>query len=186
MVELKITQQFGRIGLQITNARFELRHRQPDLEISRKAPELTLDIAWPELMVDYTPMLESIGLGNIEYRAKSFTAAAREEYLANLEKSVQVGYQIGAIEKGQSIGDIVFEASAPREPEIGLVPLVPVKISYKPAGLDMETELGKLEFNFIPGEIKQEKFVFPSVKVFWEQKPYLKIEAVGQLVDIRK
>lgn len=185
-MELNITQQFARIGLQITDARFDLKCRQPDLEISRKAPELTLDITSPELRVDYTPMLESIGLGNIEYRAKSFTAAAREEYLANLEKSVQVGYQIGAIEKGQSIGDIVFEASAPREPEIGLVPLAPVKISYRPAVIDVETELGKLEFNFIPGQIRQENFVFPSVKVFWEQEPYLKIEAVGQLVDIRK
>jgi hypothetical protein len=186
LIEINITQQFARIGLRITNARFDLRHRQPDLEISRKAPELTLDITRPELMVDYTPMLESIGLGNIEYRARTYTAAAREDYLANLEKSVQVGYQIAAIENGQSIGEIIFEAFKPQEPGIGLVPLAPVKTSYRPAVLNIETELGKLEFNFTPGKIRQENFVFPSVRVFWEQEPYLKVEAVGQAVDIRK
>ncbi|NLI94158.1 MAG: hypothetical protein GX434_18760 [Peptococcaceae bacterium] len=186
MIDLRISQQFARLGLQINDVQYELKQTKPDLEVKQLPAELDLEITNPDLKIDYTPMLESIGLGSFAFVTRTFVDAAKEEYLMNLEKEMQVGDQIGAIENEMSIGDILFKSTEPKEAEIELAAISPIEITYIPATVKPNAELGGVEFNLNYGSISVENFVFPSVKGYLEQEPYLKIEPVGQALDRRK
>lgn len=186
MLELQITQQIAKIGLQINAAQFELKHEKLDLQIKQTPAELDLETTQLELKIDYTPMLESLGLGSMAFITRSFTNATQQEYLADLEKEALLGDQLGAIENGLSIGEIIYRSLQPQDPEIELVPLSPIDITYKPASLKTRAQLGGVETNFSFGKIHAVDFVFPSLKLFMEQEAYLKIEAVGQVFDKSK
>ncbi|RNC29579.1 MAG: hypothetical protein AWM53_00577 [Candidatus Dichloromethanomonas elyunquensis] len=183
MVDLRITQQFGSIGLKINDAQYQLKQIKPNLEIKQVPADLGLETTPPDLKIDYTPMLESLGLGNIAFVASTFTNTVKDEYLANLEKDTQTADQIGAIEKRQSIGDIVFQSQEPEDSEIELVSLSPINITYIPATVKPKVQLGGVNLNLNYGKVSIENFVFPSVRSFMVKEPFLKIDAVGQIFD---
>jgi len=186
LVELQITQRFARLGLQINNAQYELKQTKPDLEVKQTPAELDLEITKPDLKIDYTAMLESLGLGSIAFFTRTYINDAKEEYLADLEKEMQVGDQIGSIENGLSIGEILFKSLEPQDAEIELVSIAPVNITYEPAVVKPQAELGRVDLYLTYGRIYLENFVFPSIKGFMEQEAYFKITAVGQTFDKSK
>ncbi len=186
MIELNISQQFGRIGLEKHDAQYELRQKRPNLEIKQTSAEFSLETKEQELTIDYTPMLESLGYGGLEFLTRSYVSKNHAEYLDNLEKIVHQGYSIGAIEKEMSIGEIVFQNTAPRERGVEIVPLPPINISYEPGYVSSNANLGGVEGYFDYGEVTIENFVFPKVRVFLEQEPYIKFESVGQTIDLSK
>lgn len=186
MVELNISWRLGKLGLEITNARYDLKQQRGEFEMTQTPAEFDLEITAPELSVDYRPMLESLGIGDVEFRSKTFSDEVKQDYLENLEKYVQLGQRFAAIEKGDSIGNIVFEYLKPQELDINIVPIAPVDVKCTLGRIDTNVKLGKIETNFNFGRITIENFVYPSVRVFLEEEPYLKIEPVGQTMDIKK
>lgn len=186
MVELQISRQSARIGLEIIDARYDLKQKKPDLQVSQEPAFMTLDITNADLMIDYRPMLESMGLGGVEFITRSFTNAVKDDFLMNLEKSVQIGYRMAAIENNMPIGEIVFKALEPQNPELTVIPLAPAELTYIPAAIEMQAEPGGVKGKLDYGKVDVENFDFPSVRVYLEQEPYLKIEAIGQAMDIKK
>lgn len=186
MIDIRIDQQFGNIGLEINKARYDLKIKPPDITVAQAPAEISLERTDPDLIIDYSPMLESLGYGGPDFLKRFLVKQASEEYLVNLERIVQEGNAIGAIEKDISIGEAAAESAAPKEKELELVPLFPINITYIPGTLKYEAKLGGISLDVEYGKVSVENFVFPSVKVFLEQKPYLKIKAVGQAVDYRK
>jgi len=186
MIELQISQQFARIGLQINDAQYDLNQKKPDLQIKQSPAQLDLEVTQPDLRVDYTPMLESLGLGSIAFITRNFVNETQQQYLVDIEKQIQVGDQMGAIENGLSIGKIIDQSLQPQDSEIELVSLSPIDITYQPATIKSQAQLGGVDMNFSFGKISAENFVFPSIKGFMEQEAYLKIESVGQVFDKSK
>ncbi|KUO65594.1 MAG: hypothetical protein APF84_14835 [Gracilibacter sp. BRH_c7a] len=186
MIDLKISQQFGRIGLEKQDAQFQLRQKQPNLELTQTPADFSLEFKEQELTIDYTPVLESLGYGGLEFMSRSYVNKSQAEYLGNLEKTVYEGYSIGAIEKEQSIGEVIFQNTAPQEQGVVIAPLPPINISYEAGAVSSKVNLGGVKGYFDRGEVKIENFVFPKMKVFLEQEPYIKIESVGQTIDLSK
>lgn len=186
MIELNISQQFGRIGLEKTDAQYELRQKKPNLDIKQNPADFSLEFKEQELAIDYTPMLEALGYGGLESMSRTFVRESQAEYLANLEKTINEGYSIGAIEKDTSIGEIIFKNTAPQERSVGIVPLPPINISYEAGSVSSKVNLGGVEGNFDHGKVTIENFTFPKVKVFLEQEPYIKVESVGQTINVSK
>ena len=186
MIDLKISQQFGRIGLEKHDAQYELRQKRPNLDIKQTPADFSLETKEQELTIDYTPMLESLGYGGLESMTRSYVSKTQAEYLTNLGETIHEGYSIGAIEKEMSIGEIVFQNTAPQEKGVEIVPLPPINISYEPGSVSSNANLGGVEGYFDYGKVSIENFVFPKVRVFLEQEPYIKIESVGQTIDLSK
>lgn len=185
-MELKISQQFGRIGLEKYDARYELRQKQPNLDIKQTPTDFWLEFKEPELTIDYSPRLHALGHGGIEFMSRTYGGESQSEYLANLEQTTRVGYSIGAIENDMSIGEIVFQNTAPKEKGVGIMPLPPINISYEPGDVRPGANLGGVKADLDYGKVTIENFVFPKIKVFLEQEPYIKIESVGQTIDLSK
>lgn len=186
MIQLHVTQVFGRIGLEIRQASFELRQEPPDLEVRQFPADFVIEETKPELEIDYTARLEALGGGGIESLSRLWAREVQAGYLSNLEKTIQVGNEIGAIEKRLTIGEVVFAELFPPEKDLELVPLPPINITYTPGSLKLKSELGKTEVRLDYGSVTVENFVSPAVKVFLEQEPYVKIKAVGQAIDLKK
>ncbi|MGI5901745.1 MAG: DUF6470 family protein [Desulfitobacteriia bacterium] len=186
MIDLHISYQFGRIGLEINHACYDLKQVKPDLEIQQKPAELNLEITRPDIEIDYTAMLQSLGFGSFEFIGRNYTETVQNEYLLNLENSVRLNDRIGAIENQASIGEIIAQSVEPEEPEVEIVPIAPADIKYIPATLKLEIEPGERDSSFTFGKVSIENYVFPSVRCYLEQEPYLKIEAKGQIFDQKK
>ena len=186
MIDLKITQQFAKIGIEKHDVQFQLRQHKPNLDIKQVPADFKMEYEENQLTIDYTPMLESLGYGGIEYMSRSYVQKNREEFLSNLGETVQEGYSMGAIENNLSIGEILFQNTAPQQRDIQIVSLAPINISFEPGVINATVELGGVEGYLDYGKITVEDFVFPKVKVFLEQEPYIKIESVGQVIDVNK
>ena len=186
LLVIQISQQFAKIGLEINNASYELDHKKPDLKIIQSPADFNMQINESELSVDYTQMRESMGVGGIGFISRSFTSAVQQEYLEKLEKYIQLGKTMGAIEKNVSIGEIVFNSTQPQESQIEIVSLAPIAISYTPSTIESRVEVGGVQGELDYGKISVENYIFASVKVFLEQEPYIDFEAVGQVIDLAK
>ena len=186
MIDLIISRQFGRLGLEIRDATYELNVVKPNLEIRQKPAEIHVKRTAPEIEIDYKPLLQSLGYGDFEFITRRFVQQAQEAYLQGIAKTVALGRDFAAIQHKISIGDIVFKHTAPVEKELTLQPLNPPKVHIRPGTLQLAVALGGVEFEAEIGKVTVENFVFPSMRAYLEQKPELRIEAVGQIFDQKK
>lgn len=186
MIQLYVTQVFGRIGLEIRQAAFELRQEPPNLDVRQFPADFVIEETKPELEIDYTARWETMGGGGIESLSRIWAREVQAEYLSNLEKAIQEGYEIGAIEKRLTIGEVIFAKLFPPEKDLELVPLPPIDITFTPGSLKISSELGRTETQLDYGSVTMENFIFPAVKVFLEQEPYVKIETVGLAIDLKR
>jgi hypothetical protein len=185
-IDLIIQQQFGRIGLNIKNADYDLNINKGDFQVKQIPAEINVEHPKTNLEIDYTPFLESLGFGGIEYLLHTQKQEAQQDFYQNLAQTISEGNALGAIEKNISIGEVAGEATAPKEREMQIVSLNPVKVKFETSPLQWDAKLGGVEVAAQIGNIKITNFAFPSVQVFWQQEPYLKIETVGQVIDYQK
>ncbi|MFA6808060.1 MAG: DUF6470 family protein [Eubacteriales bacterium] len=186
MIDLQVHQQFGKIGLDIKPAEYDLNIKPPEITVKQVPAEIQLEQSAATLEVDYSAFRESLGFGDIEYISKTMANEARQQYNDNLEKSVQEGYSIGAIEYHISIGEVLMRSSAPVEKDLEIVSLSPIRVHFNPGKLEFGVQLGGVSIEHDFGKVTVENFKFPSVKVFMEQEPYLEIQAVGQIYDDKR
>lgn len=185
-INLVIHQQFGRIGLNIKKVDYDLHINKANLEVKQVSARINLEQPKANLEIDYTPFLESLGFGGIEHFMRTKSQEALQGYYSNLEQTISEGKALGTIEKDISVGEIAGQASTPQEKELQIVPLSPVAINFESSPLIWDVEQGGVEAEAQMGNIKLTDFAFPAVQVYWEQEPYLKIEAVGQVIDYQK
>jgi hypothetical protein len=186
MIDLKIHQQFGRIGLEIKDAKYDLGIKKPNLDLTQTPARIDMRRTDPSIEIDYSPMLESLGYGDIEYMNYKFVQEAQADYLTGLEKNVALGNTLAAIQNKLSLGEIIARFNEPREKDLMIQPLAPIRIISQPGTLHYQAELGGLSTKLEYGEVSIDNFTYPSVKAYLEQKPELRIEAVGQIVDQKK
>lgn len=186
MLDLRINQQFARIGLEITDAQYKLNHKKADFHIEQDQSYLAAETVSSDLEIDYTPRLESMGFGNIWFMISDMRSKSDQSFQEGLDKMIRMGRQISEIEKNPSIGNIVFEAVAPREPEVTIAATAPIKISYTPGDINFQAQTGEVNISAELGKVSMKDFIYPSVHAFLEQEPYLKIEVVGENIDLRK
>ena len=185
-MDIKIHRRWGRIGLDIKNADYNLNIKKADLEVRQVPAQVHLKQPKANLEIDYGPFLASLGFGGLESFMNIKRQEALQSFNLNLERTVSEGKALGAIEKDISIGKVAEQAATPQEKELQIVPLDSIVINVETIPLHWEAEQGGTEFASQWGSIKLTDFVFPYVHVYLEQEPYLKIEAVGQIIDCQK
>lgn len=186
MIDLQIHRRSGEIGLKINNASYDLQINKPDLNIKQVPADIVLERTAPEIQIDYSPRQEALGYGGIEVMSRRFVGEAIHNYMSNLERSVHIGYSLGAIEKKLSIGEVVARSVEPKERDVGIVPVPSINITAQPGTLRYRAEIGNVSTDLRQGNIAVNNFIFPSVEVYLEQEPELRIKAVGQNIDQKK
>lgn len=182
MLELKVEQQFGQIGLMYTPLRYDLDIRPPDLTIEQKAAELSLEQPAAILEIDYTPARESLGYLGITSRMTSFVQDAKATHLAGLDRRVEQGRQLGAIEEQISIGEIAARSLEPVDKQLMLDKTQPVDIEVTTRQVNGDISPGGVTGSFTLGDV-QSDLTYGRVNTYLERQPYVKIHTVGSAVD---
>ncbi len=186
MIDLRIQQTWGKIGLDIKDANFDLNIKKPEIKINQAPPQIQMTRTDPDIEIDYSPMLESIGYGGIEYIKNAFVEQAKSDYIAGLEKSVAMGESFAAIENKLSVAEIVSRFNESPYKDLTIQPIAAIRIYGQPGTLNLETQPGDVSVDVDYGKVTVDNYQFPAVRVYLEQRPELKIEAVGQIFDQKK
>lgn len=186
MVTYQIDQRFGRIGLNIRNANYDLQSRPAQLNVRQEPAQINMEQPAAILEIDYTPVREVLGYRSIASQMRHFNQEAQATYYEGLRRRIKEGHQMGEIEKGMTIGQIAAQATAPERKEIGIVylPMANIDIIRQPVEWQAQEEGVKTDFNRGSFDVKMKEY--KDISVYWEQKPYIDIDVTGWAVDIKR
>lgn len=185
MVNLLVQIQQGRIGLNVTPPQYDLKIQAPDLEIKQAPAEISLKQPAATLEIDSTPARESLGYCGIEAQLRQFNQDAMAASMDGIDRRVQEGETLGAIEKHISIAQVISQTLKPRDRDLELVNIAPIRISIQQSPLQWQVEPGGVSDTFTPGFVHGE-LTYGTVHSYLEQKPEVQIQAVGTVFDTKR
>jgi len=185
MIDLQVQQQFGRIGLNIIPFQFDLTIRPADIEIQQRSAELSLDQPAATLEIDNTPARESLGYYGIAAQQQVFNQEAKATNDAGISRRVFEGEQFANISRKISVARIVTQALEPQKKDLQLVNIQPIQITVTSNFVRLQADLGGVSVNATLGSVHSD-FQNGSVHSFMEQNPYIRIQAVGSIIDGKK
>ncbi len=182
---LKITQQNGLIGMQISKPAIQMDIRPPALQVENNPAELEIKNTPPRVFIDQTECQKDKGLFNpvdmiAESRQKSYASgleaigaiASRGDGLAAIGR----GSTVATVAAGEisSRGKKDFNVVAvPSQPPQFQAEVQKPEITVRPSGVDCELQRGEVNIEANLGK----------VEIYLQQKPSLKIEWVGSYLD---
>lgn len=185
MLRLRIEQEFARIGLNIKKPFLPLRTTGPQIELSIKEPELKLHNPRPRVYIDQRRCFADMEKRTLDEFLRYHAQLGREKALQAIGDIAEEGDMLASIEKGVKLEDIAekgfgeaadFNVTAiPKQMPDIVWDVRPVEIEFIPGEVELELRRGRVENLFEPGK----------VEVYLEQKNYIKIDWVGENLDIR-
>ncbi|WP_156807438.1 DUF6470 family protein [Effusibacillus pohliae] len=185
-MRLEIHQTFGRIGLNI---------KRPEVVLNPDTPPLELEIAHPwieikrngysELHIDQSACFSDMGLKPPSEIGRQMYEWGQRDIMEGIARIVDEGNALGAIEMGQTIGDVARSAGdQPVEVTVAAVPShrPEIQVVYHPP--DIEVHLGEVKVRYRPWTVNTE-VQLGSVRTYMTQYPSIQITAVGSVFDTR-
>lgn len=174
---IDIIQQFGQIGMKITQPDLKLQIKAPDLIIHTQKPDLEIHTTPPEVIIDLRESFNSMGLKDIDALARTESDAAKQTSMEGIERRAQEGIALEKA-KGPSSAQLAVKASEPKEKKlaIGLMPDTPPRITVKTGGVKGNYTKGDVNVKLDLGEVNGD-FTWGKVDVYMEREPYIDIRA---------
>ena len=182
MIDLQVHQQFGKIGLKITPFQLDLAIRPPNLQVQQQPAEITLEQPAAIIEINMTPARESIGYCGIVAQQRVFNQDAMADANAGIDRRVQEGNELGAIEKRISVAQLVAQSMESTEKHLELVSVEPIQISVQENPIDLQIQVMGVSRDFIQGTV-QGDLHYGSVHSYLEQEPSVQLHAVGSVID---
>lgn len=185
---LNITQTYAKIGIETTPSMLELRTQRAQLQVKQKHAKLSIDTEPPRLEIDQYEAFASAGFKNNFDFIKSEIERVKQEHLANIEKIVDDGNTLAAIENGGNpIAEIAQRDSyTTHEFNIDFIPKARPEINLIEGNLNIEFENGDneginngVEVNFIPAQVNL-NYTPAQVKIFLSQYASIKFEYIKE------
>jgi hypothetical protein len=184
MMDLRINQRFGLIGLDIKPPAFQMKVRHPRLDLEITPPELQIEQKLPQLEIDQTQCFMDMDRRPPMEFLQHIVGRTRTAVLQAIARIADEGDMLGAIEKGIDIADIALMNSQEwKEFNVAAVPEHRPEIDVIIEKLDVALVPGDVGLNVVNGQING-YLDWGRVKVFWRQKPYIDIEYIGRRVDV--
>lgn len=186
---LDIQFSFGRLGIEYKRGNMEIKKdMMGGFELEKRAPELDINVEFPGIeRIDLKAPFSEIGLADMPTLARQWYYEAKDLTWQAIEKIVQEGDALGAIERGISIADLAEQNAFPeRDYNVDLIPKTPPKVYFRKGNVDVSLKEGfvNVSVNPFPVDISYE---YARVRPYLEKPPYIKITAVkvGEYMDVR-
>ncbi|MBO8159041.1 DUF6470 family protein [Thermosyntropha sp.] len=184
-MQLRIEQQFVQIGLNIKEPFLPLKTTLPKINLEIKEPKLNMHISHPKVYIDQRRCFADVERRSLPDFISYYAQLGREQVLRAIGDIAEEGDSLAAIEKGVTIEELAekgfgepadFNVTAvPKQPPEITWDVRPVEIEFIPGQVDLELVRGKVENYFEPGK----------VEVYIAQQNYIKIDWVGDKIDIK-
>lgn len=185
MLQLRIEQEFARLGLNIKKPFLLLRNVQPEIELRIEKPELRLHSPRPKVYIDQRRCFADMEKRTLDEFMRYHAQLGREQVLQAIGDIAEEGDMLARIEEGVRLEDLAekgfgegadFNVTAiPKQPPDITWEVHPVEVEFVPGRVDLELKRGRVENYFTPGQ----------VEVYLEQKNYIRIDWVGENLDIK-
>lgn len=185
MLQLRIEQEFARLGLSIKRPFLYLRNVQPEIELRTEKPELRLHSPRPKVYIDQRRCFADMEKRTLDEFLRYHAQLGREQALRAIGDIAQEGDMLARIEKGVRLEDVAEEGfgemadfnvtAIPKQPPDITWEVHPVEVEFIPGRVEVELRRGQVENHFEMGK----------VEVYLEQKNYIRIDWVGENLDIR-
>lgn len=184
MMDLRINQQFGLIGLDIKHQAFQMNIRHPRLDLEITPPELQIEQKLPQLEIDQTQCFIDMDRRPPMDFLHHVVGRARTAVLQAIARIAREGDMLGAIEKGIDIADIALMNSQQwKEFDVAAVPEHRPEIDVIIEDLDVALVPGDVGVNLVNGQVNG-RLDWGRVKVFWRREPFIDIEYIGRRMDV--
>jgi len=184
MMDLRINQQLGLIGLDIKPPAFQMNIRHPRLDLEITPPELQIEQKLPQLEIDQTQCFIDMDRRPPMDFLRHVVGRAREAVLQAIARIAKEGDMLAAIEKGIDIADVALMNSQQlKEFNVAAVPEHRPEIDVIIHDPSISLVPGDVGVNPVNGQVNG-YLDWGRVKVFWRQKPYIDIDYIGRRVDV--
>ena len=180
---LQINQEFGRVGINTTDAFISIKMRQPAVRTKSTLPEMDIDIRPVELKIDQKQCFCEVGLKTADVFTRDAADKARQKCARQTAATAKKGDFFARVNKNANAIPMVAKNIMKRKAEhtIAAMPKSRPKISFT-RGMDISWNMGDVEVEAITEEpdISASR---AGVEVYLVQKPYIEIEYQGRILD---
>jgi hypothetical protein len=186
---LDIQFSFGSLGIEYKKGNMEIKNDiAGGFELKKKAPELDVNVELPEIeKIDLKAPFSEIGLADMPTLARQWFYEAKDLTWQAVERIVQEGDALGAIEKGISIADIAEQNVFPEKDfNVDIIPKTPPEVYFREGKVDVSLKEGYVDVSVNPFPVDV-SYEYSRVRPYLEKPPYIKITAVkiGEYMDVR-
>lgn len=184
-MDIRISQRFAQIGINYTQPQMEIVSKPADMEITQTPPSLDIIIDYPQVHVDLTAARADIGYKPIVPFATEQANRGQASALESINRIAQEGDSLArSAGKGREIiGEIAWNNAFDNyEFNVDMIPHSPPGIRVS-GGIDVNYNPGRVQLNIRPNT-PEIQFVPGNIKIYLEQEPMIKIEAVGTYFDL--
>jgi hypothetical protein len=175
MLQIRIDQQYARIGLNIQEPFLELHTTHPKVELNTQKPELKMHSLRPKLYIDQSQCFADAGRRTPSEFTRYYADLAWQAGLQAIGEIAAEGDMLGQIEKGITIADIAASKTYDMADfNMTTIPKQPPKIDWDIRPIEIEVIPGHLDLKYHPGTVEKH-LQRGKVEVYIEQQNYLKI-----------
>lgn len=164
-MQLRITSQMARIGLDISKPTLSLQSTRPRVEVDTAPARLDITSPRPRVIIDQSQCFADEGRRGLLDFALYCSQNSRSEFSDAIDKRVSDGHHLAAIYAGSSIADLgkeamqagqhVFEIRAiPQQPPTIEADIQPVSINFEPARVNTSLNKGTVDHQFQWGKVE--------------------------------
>ena len=177
--QLRIDQQFARIGIETNDATVDIQQGPAQLEIQQPSADINIKTKPAKLTIDQSKAFADLGQFPVGESIRRSAAEGLSEAQSGSRRRRRQGDMMMKIENGGDPLKAIAKQNAPRKMKpfnIGFIPSYgSVKIDYQPAEVEVNNQANKPIINSKPTPVKQ-SYQRGNVDVYLEQQNYLDIQ----------
>jgi len=182
-VELRIDQQFARIGLNITRPFLNLKTTLPKIELKIEEPEIRIQAPLPRIYINQRKCFVACSRRSFLEFAWHYADLARSDCLEAIGRISAEGDMLAAVEKGFTIEELAAEAGYEQDSSgVEGAPAGRPSIKAETYPVNMEFKKGKVSLKLYPGRV-QKDFQRGKTEAYLAQVNFIKISWVRDGFD---
>jgi hypothetical protein len=184
-MELRISQTYGKIGIETHPSRLSIRQPPPRVSMERRDPRLEIRREPVQVLIDQSRCFAEAGRKSIHELGREYARLGREAALEAIGRIAEEGGRMVAIERKENVIPQLSRERTNRDAafNIAFIPSSRPEIQVTGGNLDMEYIPGSIQMDWEIHTRAEFDATLHRVDIYMRQWPELHIEVVGKNLD---
>ena len=176
MIRLNISQQFAKLGLDISEPQLNMKTNHPQIQLDTEPVIVEMHRIDGKLEIDQQPSRSSYGFKTHSELIREFAQAGMQAAIEAVGEIAAEGYRLTQIANGQNqIANIARESMSTESRQIAWTKVDKPNIQYEPGKIDyniirgevdLSLKRGTVDLNLQRGQVNAYLMQYPSIR-FW-------------------
>lgn len=182
-MDLVISQSFGKIGVNKTDAFINIQQQKPDMDIKTSLSRVQIDTQMVQVQIDQTRCFNELGLKTIDAFTRNMAKKAVVHGLRAISEMAREGDFLARIEQNKNAIPVLAAQKMEKYRDYTLVTMPRSRPKIRFTGkTDISWEMGIVEIQ-VKSELPRISATRGSIDVYLIQKAYVEVEYRGRKVD---